>query len=378
LSGAFDWLRSEPAGTGHVPSLLNLARELRDRGNLPTAATAYDRAHALDPENTEIAAERAKLLDSLAVVEHGIRFCFIPAGTFLMGDDFGDPDERPVHQVELNDFWLSETPLSWSTYCDLMGWSPPPGGFPAGAQRASPSDPLWFLHEANKIRLQYCEDATRHAVDWHAHAAPHDWTRGDGEIVGSRTLFGTPPREDPRRPWRYDRKPMVSIAWEEAEELCSRLASGTITYRLPTEAEWEKAARGGRAGARYPWGNAPPTVDSCDFNRFAELSILPMRRFPPNGYGLFSMSGSVWEWTRDFYDATYYAESPRRNPEGSSQGSEHVLRGGSWTDCEEAVTVSFRLSRRSVPWHDANWGPHFTPNIGFRICRTESVPPAND
>jgi formylglycine-generating enzyme required for sulfatase activity len=228
----------------------------------------------------------------------------------------------------------------------------------------------FHLFQANKIRLQYCEDATARARDWHAHAPEHDWRKGE-ETVSSRVLFGTPQRDDPNRPWGYDQKPMVSVSWHDAEELCTRITSGSIAYRLPTEAEWEKAARGGLIGRRYPWGDEPPDETRCDFDRFDRFSIRPMRRFSPNDYGLYAMSGGVWEWTSDWYDAEYYRESPPEDPRGPAEGTAKVLRGGSWADCAEAVTVSFRMAREGSSWKTGTWGQHLAPNIGFRICRVE-------
>lgn len=298
-----------------------------------------------------------------SVVEHGIRFRYIPAGPFLMGSDTGEPDERPVHQVTLDAFWLAETPLTWAAYCDLMGWDPPPGGLPLEAplERDGTVHSQFHLYEQNKIRLQYCETETLDATDWHAHV-------NDPELEG---MFGLPPRADANRPWRYDVKPMISVSWQDAEELCARLSTADVHYGLPTEAEWEKAARGGLAGKRYPWGDDEPTPDRCDFDRFGTFSLRPPTDLPPNGYGLYGMSGTVWEWTSDWYDSEFYRESPAENPTGPAAGEQRVLRGGSWSDCAGAVTVSFRMSRGSVAWTEGTWGGNFAPNIGVRLCRKE-------
>ena len=363
MSSDYSWLYSSVGAEGDAADLSALAHELESQGELAIAATAYDRAYGLQPNNTELATARQRLLDRLAVVEHGITFRYIPAGSFLMGSTAGDADEQPVHLVQLNDYWFAETPISWSNFCALMDWRPPPEGYPRGDFENPPGGlhPVFNLAQENKIRLQYCEDETLRARDWHSHEP------GDHPI---KQHLGEAERADPTAPWTYERKPMVSVSWQEAEELCRLISNADAVYRLPTEAEWEKAARGGLIDRLYPWGNEPPTHDRCDFDRFDELSILPVRRFPPNGYGLYAMSGSVWEWTSDWYDAAYYAESPVHSPVGPTIEGQKVLRGGSWTDCEETVTVSFRMARKSNNW-DQGWGAHFAANIGFRLCRVK-------
>jgi formylglycine-generating enzyme required for sulfatase activity len=96
-----------------------------------------------------------------------------------------------------------------------------------------------------------------------------------------------------------------------------------------------------------------------------------MRKYPPNGYGLYAMCGGIWEWTSDWYDALYYAESPPRNPAGPTQGEIKVARGGSWADSPDVVTVSFRTGFRSQSWREKKWGAVRTPNCGFRLTRVE-------
>lgn len=375
MTDEFAWLRAAAGSEGNAGELLGLAYEQEKAGNLRLAATAYDRAFGLAPEDEQIRQARVALLDRLAVSELGLRFRYVPAGTFRMGSESGDPDEQPVHPAELSEFWIAEAPLSWADYCRLMGWRPPPEGMPRPEPvpqpwrrffgRSKREEEQWhfLLYNANKIRLQYCEDATVRADhDWHAHAPEQEWLRA-GQPVSSRELFGEPEREDSHRPYTYTEKPVVCIPWQAIQELCALISTTRVEYRLPTEAEWEKAARGGRIDCRYPWGGELPSPDRCDFNRFEQFAILPSRRFPPNGYGLYAMSGGVWEWTSDWYDAGCYAESPRRDPQGPRTGEEKVLRGGSWADCSEAVTVSFRMSQKPD-----NFG---TPNVGFRPCRVE-------
>jgi formylglycine-generating enzyme required for sulfatase activity len=309
------------------------------------------------------------------VTEHGIRFRYVPGGSFLMGRSGGEADEGPWHPVWLSPFWMSETCISWGLFCRLMGWEPPTsGGCPREmTEPAAGHDPVRFhLFETNKIRWQYCEDHTTRARDWHSHYPRPPQTPGANPSQPQRP-DPRPPREPADAPWEYEAKPMVAVGWREAQELAGRLSTPRVRYLLPSEAQWEKAARGGLIGARYPWGDALPTPDRCDFGRFTAFSILPMKTFPPNDYGLYAMSGGVWEWTRDWYDSAYYGAAPTHDPEGPAQGEEKVLRGGSWADCAEVVTVSYRMSRGSGSWRDGQWGRHLSPNIGFRLCRVQGV-----
>jgi formylglycine-generating enzyme required for sulfatase activity len=368
LPDRYRWIVQNFEPEGEPWYLHRIALELESAGNLEGAATVHDRAFGLAPEEPEIVAARASLLDRLRVVEHGLTFRYIPAGPFLMGSREGEPDEQPLHPVWLSPFWMTEVPVSWAAHARLLGWGEPPYSFPPELPEGQGFNREAFhLNEANKIRMQYCEDLTFRARDWHAHAI--DPTEAGPQQATSTRLFGSVPRTDPRAPRSYEHKPMIAVSWQEAEELAHALSTPAIDYDLPTEAEWEKAARGGRIGARHAWGDQPPSPELCDFGRFAEFSIQPSRTFPPNGYGLFAMNGGVWEWTRDWYDRDYYQQSPEENPRGPESGEEKVIRGGSWADCPEVITVTFRASRSGSNWRDGTWGEPRSPNIGFRLVR---------
>ncbi|WP_437599300.1 formylglycine-generating enzyme family protein [Sorangium sp. So ce590] len=360
------WLLSADRVLPSAAELLTLAANLAAAGQPERAAIACDAAFGLEPADPELASARALLLDRLRIEEHGLVFRYVPAGPFRMGAEDGDPDEQPVHSVELDAFWMTEVPITWSAYNALLGWPPPPDGMPPQrpmeGKKAGEFDRDRFgLSNDHKIRRQYCESETIRARDWHAHAPEKEWLRG-GQRVTSTELFGDVARKDGKRPWTYDQKPMVAVSWAQANELGKVLSNERVTYRLPTEAEWEKAARGGLVGHRYPWGDDPPTAERCDFGRFEAFSIRPPQEFRPNGYGLHGMSGGVREWTSDGYDAAYYCESPRVSPTGPGKAKQRVLRGGSWADCAWAVRVSFRMGHRPDRASD--------PTIGFRLCRT--------
>ncbi|MFW9997163.1 MAG: SUMF1/EgtB/PvdO family nonheme iron enzyme [Candidatus Odinarchaeota archaeon] len=387
------YLLSSHGNDGEVKEFLALAAKYEKKGKMKLAATAYDRAYGLDPENKDIQISRACILNQLAVREHGITFRFIPAGSFLMGSDSGEPDEQPVHPVKLDGYWLSEVPMSWNKYCELSDLGKAPCirdnewasffSFQTSTEapwtRDSEEDPkklrakrLSLVNE-NKIRFHYCEDGAERSMFGNADDLGNYYMPwGNWHVIKKSPRLSNSPERDGIESRSYSQKPMVSVSLETAEELCRELSNSRVTYRLPTEAEWEKGARGGLINRKYPWGNEPPNAFRCDFNRLEWFSILPSKAFPPNDYGLYAMSGGVWEWTSDWYDAGYYRTSPRENPAGPEAGVERVLRGGSWADVAGAVTVSFRMTRSLERGPSGIWGHHWCPNIGFRICREET------
>jgi len=211
-------------------------------------------------------------------------YVFIPAGKFMMGCVPGDTKcedhEKPQHEVTIGKaFWMGETEVQVEAFLKLVEASNP--------KRKMPQAPL------------------------------------------------------DRKKWDQTDLPMANMSPEDAEAFC-KWAGG----RLPTEAEWEYAARGGKANEIVPM-NAENAREKANFsgkqgNDRYEFSA-PVKKFDPNGYGLFDMSGNVWEVVSDFYSGTYFAESGKVDPAGPAAGKDRVVRGGSWnSDPAKHLRISFR------------------------------------
>lgn len=158
--------------------------------------------------------------------------------------------------------------------------------------------------------------------------------------------------------------PVVGVTWDEAVAYCQWLKDRTGNEcRLPTEAEWERAARGGREGDLYPWGDEPPGERNA--LGFDTQTGGPARVGvnQPNGFGLHDMSEGVHEWCSDYYDYNYYSYSPERNPRGAPSGSRRASRGGSW---RHQIKFSRLAARSSLPPSSCY------ADYGFRVALTSA------
>jgi formylglycine-generating enzyme len=161
----------------------------------------------------------------------------------------------------------------------------------------------------------------------------------------SATHYAAPPSwNDPL--FNHPRQAVSSVSWFDAVAYCEWLASLTgKRYRLPTEAEWERAARGDSEGTLYPWGNLPP-AELPDYALRWKSGPEPVGLYAPNAYGLCNLGDNVHEWCSDWYDPAYYGVSPERNPQGPASGVRRASRGGSW---RHQIKVTRSAARSSIP-----------------------------
>ena len=225
---------------------------------------------------------------------------FIPEGWFLMGSDLGQDNEKPIHRVWVDAFEMAATQVTNAEYAKFI---------------AAPG-------HNNKVRRK-----------------PPNW-------------------DDPN--FSHPTLPVVAPPWFDAVAYCEWLSALTNKcYRLPTEAEWERAARGGAEQKLYPWGDEPLETLA---NYSSRWKIAPERVgiAERNAYGLFDIGANVHEWCSDWFDADYYRVSPERNPQGPAVGTRKSSRGGSW---RHQTKVSRCSARSSIP-------PEFQyADYGFRIVR---------
>jgi len=223
----------------------------------------------------------------------------IPEGWFAMGCETGRDDEKPVHRVWVDAFELAICQVTNAEYACFLAATKAP--------------------------------------------EPMNWTDAN---------FSDP------------RMPVVAVSWHEAANYCEWLSGATGKYyRLPSEAEWERAARGGAESLLYAWGDAPPETIP-DYAKRWKLGPEPVGLYAPNAYGIYNLGDNVHEWCADWYDEGYYARALERNPQGPQSGTRRASRGGSW---RHHIKVTRTAARSSIPpeFHYADYG--------FRIARSLSV-----
>jgi formylglycine-generating enzyme required for sulfatase activity len=184
-------------------------------------------------------------------------------------------------------------------------------------------------------------------------------TRGEYAAFLAATAHEAP-REWHEPAFAGDDRPVVGVSWHDAVAYCAWRVSLGSAERLPTEAEWERAARGGIDGAVFPWGDEMPSWIP-DGGRGPLAGPWPVTLGPPNGFGLHGIAANVHEWCADWHAADYYAQSPAANPQGPPDGRRRASRGGSW---RHAVTISRSSARSKID-------PAFRyTDYGFRTVRS--------
>jgi sulfatase modifying factor 1 len=287
-------------------------------------------------------------------------------------------DEYPKHTVKLSGFWMDRTEVTNAQFAAFVratgyvttaerkpDWKELRKGLPPGTPR--PDDSLL-------VPASLVFSPPGHEVSLDDYVQWWEWRRG----ANWRQPHG--PGTDIRGKDNY---PVVHVSWFDALAYCH-----WAHRRLPTEAEWEYAARGGLVDKLYPWGNEDPGSRGNfwqghfpDFNSGADgfVGLAPVGSFAPNGYGLVDMAGNVWEWCADNYKDTYYKElaastggAPARDPRGPSTchdpdepyARKRVIRGGSFL-CNENYCTGYRVSRRMKCTEDSGM-----EHLGFR-CVSE-------
>lgn len=292
---------------------------------------------------------------SSAPGHHPIEQLSIPAGTFTMGDSKGDRNradgEVPCHQVTISSFEIDAITVTNSTFAQFVEDT----GYETEAERFGFSAVFHLALAAPEEDIM----GPASSAPWWVGVRGADWRHPAGRRSALDGL---------------DDHPVVHVSWNDAQAYCAWAGRS-----LPTEAQWEYAARGGLEGAKYPWGNQEVDAGGWrvniwqgDFprsNTLADgyLTTAPVRSFEPNGYGLWQAVGNVWEWCEDwFHPASYLMRRSAgqianvEDPTGPETGQARILRGGSYL-CHDSYCNRYRNSARSQNTPDSSMG-----NAGFR------------
>lgn len=291
---------------------------------------------------------------------------WIPAGSFKMGSENGPDDARPIHTVTLDGFWMDETEVTnreftrfvdATKYITVAERKLDPKDFPGVPPDQLEPGAVVFSQPPGHVSLD-------NALQWWRWQPGANWRHPSGPDSSIEKLMD---------------HPVVQVCWEDAQAYAKWAGK-----RLPTEAEWERAARGGLEGKTYVWGDQKHPDHKWMANVFSGAFpehntkedkyeyTAPVKSFPANGFGLYDMSGNVWEWTADWYRPDYYGKSPSKNPQGPDdsfdpsepQTPKKVTRGGSFL-CTDEYCIGYQPGIRGKTSIDTG-----LQHTGFRCVKS--------
>jgi formylglycine-generating enzyme required for sulfatase activity len=277
----------------------------------------------------------------------------LDGGPFLMGTDspeaFPTDGEGPVREVSVDPFYIDVDPVTNQRFAEFVKAT----GYVTESERLGWS----FVFQGHIPKERYAElvKQTVPGTPWWCQVFGSAWNRPEGP---DSSIEG---RED---------HPVVHVSWNDAAEYCKWAGK-----RLPTEAEWEYAARGGLEQKLFPWGDelTPEGRHLCnvwqgefpvlDLAEDGYSAVAPVRAFPPNGYGLNCITGNAWEWCADWFHAEYHRNATWINPTGAAAGAARVMKGGSYL-CHRSYCNRYRVAART-----SNTPDSATTNMSFRCVR---------
>lgn len=251
----------------------------------------------------------------------GMEMVYVPAGSFMMGSEDGESDERPVHEVYLDAYWIDK-------------------------------------YEVNNAQFAQFIKETGYRTD--AEIEGCSWVYFEGTLPCVMDVSWKKPRGSGSNNRGKEDYPVIHVSWNDALAYCEWAGR-----ELPTEAQWEKAARG-EDGRTYPWEEESPNPKLLNYDRnVGKTSAVGSYPAGASPYEVMDMAGNVWEWVRDWYDVDYYTVSPQQNPQGPASSTYRANRGGSWV--EDGWIM--RANNRGMV------NPEFSANfVGFR-CAKNGTPP---
>ena len=314
--------------------------------------------------------DRDPLIQQASAPVNTNEMVWIPAGTFWMGSESGQADERPLHQVTLDGIWMDKTDVTteeFKTFTDATGYvttaerKPDVKDFPGADPMLLVPGALVFLPPRGVVSL-------RDPWIWWKYVPGANWRHPEG------------PDSDIKGREKY---PVVDVSWNDAVSYAHWCGK-----RLPTEAEWEHAARGGLEKKSFDWGDEKVPHGRWQANIWQGsfpnqntredgfTGAAPVASFAANGYGLYDMAGNVWQWCADFYAPNFYANSPAKNPRGPAASydpdepgvAKRVQRGGSYL-CSDVYCSGYRPSARMKSTPDTGLS-----HTGFRCVQDGPLP----